>query len=154
MRAVKGRDTAPEMAVRRMLHANGYRYRLHRKDLPGKPDLTFPSRRKVVFVHGCFWHGHPCLRGDRMPKTNADYWRRKIERNRERYEMQQAALLEAGWGVLTVWECELRREDEIAARLNMFLGPARVARPVPRMGRYRDERRMTDGVQNELDASQ
>ena len=124
MRAVKGRDTGPEMAVRRMLHAKGYRYRLHRKDLPGKPDLTFPSRRKAVFVHGCFWHGHPCPRGDRTPKTNADYWRRKIERNRQRYEAQQAALLDAGWGVLTVWECELRRGDELAARIEAFLGPA------------------------------
>ena len=123
MRAVKGRDTGPELAVRRMLHARGYRYRLHRRDLPGAPDLTFPSRRKVVFVHGCFWHGHSCPRGDRMPKTNTDYWRRKIGRNRERYEGQQAALRDAGWGVLTVWECELRREDELAARLEAFLGP-------------------------------
>lgn len=92
MRAVKGRDTGPELAVRRMLHARGYRYRLHRKDLPGKPDMTFPSRRKVVFVHGCFWHGHSCPRGARMPKTNADYWRAKIGRNRERDEAQRAAL--------------------------------------------------------------
>ena len=122
MRAVKGRDTGPELAVRRMLHARGYRYRLHRRDLPGAPDLTFPSRRKVVFVHGCFWHGHSCPRGDRTPKTNAD-WRRKIGRNRERYEGQRAALRDAGWGVLTVWECELRREDELAARLEAFLGP-------------------------------
>lgn len=89
----------------------------------GAPDLTFPSRRKVVFVHGCFWHGHSCPRGDRTPKTNADYWRRKIGRNRERYEGQRAALRDAGWGVLTVWECELRGEDELAARLEAFLGP-------------------------------
>ena len=123
MRAVKGRDTGPELAVRRMLHARGYRYRLHRKDLPGKPDMTFPSRRKVVFVHGCFWHGHSCPRGARMPKTNADYWRAKIGRNRERYEAQRAALRDAGWGVLTVWECELRRGDELASRIEAFLGP-------------------------------
>ena len=123
MRAVKGRDTGPELAVRRMLHARGYRYRLHRKDLPGKPDMTFPSRRKVVFVHGCFWHGHFCPRGARMPKTNAAYWRAKIGRNSERYEAQRAALRDAGWSVLTVWECELRREAELASRIEAFLGP-------------------------------
>src|SRR5205814_5907334 len=84
MRAVKGRDTAPEMTVRRIVHGMGYRYRLHRKDLPGKPDLVFPRDHKVIFVHGCFWHGHDCQRGARAPKMNADYWSTKIARNRNR----------------------------------------------------------------------
>jgi DNA mismatch endonuclease (patch repair protein) len=81
MRAVKGKDTKPEMIVRRMAHALGYRYRLHRTDLPGSPDLVFAGRQKVIFVHGCFWHGHDCARGSRQPKTNAEYWRAKIARN-------------------------------------------------------------------------
>ena len=85
MRAVKGRDTKPEMAVRRLLHRMGYRYRLHRKELPGRPDIVFGSRRKVIFVHGCFWHGHSCKRGNRLPKTNAEYWQTKIARNVERH---------------------------------------------------------------------
>src|SRR5579863_2115314 len=84
MGAVKGSDTAPEMMVRRMAHRMGYRFRLHRKDLPGKPDLVFPGLRKVVFVHGCFWHGHDCTRGARVPIRNRDYWTAKIARNRER----------------------------------------------------------------------
>ena len=129
MRAVKSRDTAPELAVRRLAHALGYRYRLHRRDLPGTPDLVFPSRRKVVFVHGCFWHGHDCPRGDRMPKTNADYWTAKIARNRERYERQQAELRLDGWRVLTVWECETRERDELAARLRSFLDGAPAPTP-------------------------
>ena len=121
MRAVKSRDTGPEMAVRRLVHSMGYRYRLHRKDLPGKPDLVFPSRRKVIFVHGCFWHGHTCPRGDRQPKANADYWSNKIGRNRQRFERQQAELRREGWRVLTVWECETRARDELATRVRAFL---------------------------------
>src|SRR5208337_3840255 len=84
MRAVKSRDTKPEMIVRRMVHAMGKRYRLHRDDLPGKPDLTFPRLRKIIFVHGCFWHGHDCKRGARQPKDNAGYWSKKISRNKDR----------------------------------------------------------------------
>ena len=121
MRAVKSRDTAPEMTVRRLAHSMGYRYRLHRGDLPGKPDLVFPSRRKAIFVHGCFWHGHTCRRGDRQPKTNAEYWTAKIERNKQRYVQQQAELHREGWRVLTVWECETRQRDDLAARLRVFL---------------------------------
>ena len=127
MRAVKSRDTAPEMAVRRLVHSMGYRYRVHRKDLPGTPDLVFPARRKVIFVHGCFWHGHTCPRGDRQPKTNATYWANKIQRNRERYEVQQAELSREGWRVLTVWECQTRERAELAIKLRTFLdegGPA------------------------------
>ena len=121
MRAVKSGDTAPEMAVRRLLHSMGYRYRLHRNDLPGTPDLVFPSRRKVIFVHGCFWHGHTCPRGDRQPKTNTAYWSNKIRRNRQRDESQQAELACDGWGILTVWECQTRAQDELAAQLQAFL---------------------------------
>lgn len=120
MRRVKSRDTGPEMTVRRLLHAAGYRYRLHRKDLPGKPDLVFPGRRKAVFVHGCFWHGHDCRRGARQPKNNAEYWRAKIGRNVERDAQNRAALSERGWDSLIVWECELK-EDGLLKRLEDFL---------------------------------
>lgn len=122
MRAVKSKNTTPELVVRRMLHSLGYRYRLHRNDLPGKPDLVFGSRRKVIFVHGCFWHGHECKRGNRQPKTNAEYWRRKIGRNRERDTETQSALAAAGWNVLTIWECETKHADVLQSQLVDFLG--------------------------------
>ena len=122
MRAVKGRDTAPEMQVRRLVFGLGYRYRLHRKDLPGKPDLVFIGRRKVVFVHGCFWHGHDCRRGCRTPKTNVNYWRNKLARNRERDAANVAALETKDWRVLVIWECDLRRNVQITSRLRRFLG--------------------------------
>jgi DNA mismatch endonuclease, patch repair protein len=121
MRAVKGRDTDAEMIVRRLLHGLGYRYRLHGKELPGKPDVTFRSRRKVIFVHGCFWHGHDCKRGDRMPKSNRAYWTAKIARNKVRDERHGAVLAAMGWSVLTVWECELRDRNELVRRLCVFL---------------------------------
>ncbi|RKF17299.1 DNA mismatch endonuclease Vsr [Roseovarius spongiae] len=121
MRAVKSKDTAPEMIVRRLLHAAGFRYRLHRKDLPGKPDLIFGPRRKVIFVHGCFWHGHDCRRGARLPRTNADYWRRKIARNRQRDAASIDALVANGWRVLIVWECETRDTERLKATLLGFL---------------------------------
>ncbi len=121
MRAVKSRDTKPEMFVRRLLHRMGYRYRLHRPDLPGKPDIVFSSRKKVIFVHGCFWHGHSCKRGNRQPKTNADYWRAKIERNVERFAGQLEDLAQKGWTGLVLWECELSKESNLRARLIQFL---------------------------------
>lgn len=121
MRAVKSRNTKPEMLVRRAAHALGYRFRLHRKDLPGSPDLVFPARRKVIFVHGCFWHGHDCPRGSRMPKTNADYWRAKIARNMARDERAREGLAALGWGTLTIWECELKKNERLAERLKSFL---------------------------------
>ena len=120
MASVKAKNTKPEMLVRRLCHAMGYRYRLHRKDLPGAPDLVFPARRKVIFVHGCFWHGHDCRRGARKPKNNADYWRGKISRNRDRDEAAIAALLKVGWTPLVVWECELKA-DNLAQRIQRFL---------------------------------
>lgn len=121
MRAVRSRDTRPEMIVRRMLHGMGYRYRLHRADLPGRPDIVFPGRRRVVFVHGCFWHGHGCARGARTPRANRDYWVAKIARNVARDAGTRAALEAAGWGVAVVWECELRDRGAVAARLRAFL---------------------------------
>lgn len=122
MRAVKSRDTKPEMTVRRAAHALGYRFRLHRKDLPGSPDLVFPRLKTAVFVHGCFWHGHDCPRGARMPKTNADYWRSKIARNVARDARVRAELEALGWKTLTLWECELADAEALDARLTGCLG--------------------------------
>jgi DNA mismatch endonuclease (patch repair protein) len=122
MRAVRSKDTKPEMFVRRLLHRLGYRFRLHHKDLPGSPDIVFPGRRKVIFVHGCFWHGHSCKRGARQPKENAEYWREKIARNVARDRKVQAALTGLGWTPLTLWECKLR--DNLEGRLRAFLEEA------------------------------
>ncbi|MDD5577930.1 MAG: very short patch repair endonuclease [Methylobacter sp.] len=121
MRAVKSRDTMPEMIVRRMVHTMGKRYRLHRADLPGKPDLTFPRLKKIIFVHGCFWHGHDCKRGGRLPKENADYWANKINRNKERDVNAQAALTLMGWDVLVIWECQLKNREALGDFLVRFL---------------------------------
>lgn len=121
MRAVKSK-TLPELFVRRLLHARGYRYRLHRSDLPGNPDLVFPSRKKVLFVHGCFWHGHDCTRGSRVPKTNTEYWTAKVARNRARDTKAEKQLSEDGWKVLAVWECELRDARKLLRLVRRFLG--------------------------------
>lgn len=122
MRAVRSRDTTPEMIVRRAATALGYRYRLHKAELSGKPDLVFGPRRKVVFVHGCFWHGHDCKRGAREPKANTDYWRAKVSRNRERDKNVIAALTNEGWEVLIIWECQTQEQQSLADRLRHFLG--------------------------------
>ncbi|WP_332656612.1 very short patch repair endonuclease [Brevundimonas sp.] len=111
MRRVKGRDTGPELAVRRILRAAGLGYRLGGQGLPGRPDLVMKGRRAAVFVHGCFWHGHGCPRGARQPKANAAYWTGKIERNRARDAAARAALEAAGWRVVTVWECQMKAPD-------------------------------------------
>ncbi len=111
MRAVKGRDTTPELAVRRILRAAGIGYRLGGRGLPGRPDLVMPGRRVAIFVHGCFWHGHDCARGARQPKTNATYWTAKIGRNRARDVATQTVLEAAGWRVVTVWECRMKADD-------------------------------------------
>ncbi|QYC09223.1 very short patch repair endonuclease [Brevundimonas nasdae] len=108
MRRIKGRDTAPELAVRRVLRAAGVGYRLGGCGLPGRPDVVMKGRRTVIFVHGCFWHGHDCARGARQPKANADYWIAKINRNRARDATAQTALEADGWRVLTVWECRMK----------------------------------------------
>jgi len=120
MAAVRSKDTRPEMLVRRLTHRLGYRFRLHRRDLPGHPDLVFPRRRAVVFVHGCWWHGHSCSRGARTPKTNLDYWTAKIARNMQRDRASSEALLADGWHVLVLWECEIKDEDALAGRLRSF----------------------------------
>ena len=122
MRAVKSKDTGPEMVVRRLAHGMGCRYRLHGKGLPGKPDLVFGPSRKVVFVHGCFWHGHPCKRGNRMPENNHDYWLKKIARNKERDQENLRDLQERGWQVLVIWECEVKEDALIKHQLQELLG--------------------------------
>jgi len=122
MRRVKGKDTSPELKVRKALTALGARYRLHRKDLPGSPDIVLPGRRLVLFVHGCFWHGHDCARGSRIPKANRDYWLGKVGRNRARDVASRAALEAAGWQVETLWECDLKDSAALTARLRHLLG--------------------------------
>ncbi|MCP3400394.1 very short patch repair endonuclease [Bradyrhizobium sp. CCGB20] len=123
MRRIKSQGMKPEMAVRRIVHSLGYRYRLHRKDLPGRPDLVFGPKRKVIFVHGCFWHGHEregCLDA-RRPKSNTGYWNPKLTRNKER-DAERIKQLEAlGWEVLVIWECETKDETSLRIRLNAFL---------------------------------
>ncbi len=124
MALVKGRDTKPEMIVRRMLHTMGYRYRLQAKDLPGKPDIVFRSRRKAIFVHGCFWHRHPdpnCKLA-RLPKSRLDFWQPKLEANAARDRATVERLEEIGWKVLIVWECELREREQLGNKLIRFIG--------------------------------
>ena len=121
MRAVKGSDTAPEMYVRRMVHGLGFRYGLHSAKLPGKPDLVLTSRRKIIFVHGCFWHGHKCARGNRAPKVNATYWHAKIAGNQARDRTTKSKLKAAGWRVLVVWECETKKQKALTQKLVSFL---------------------------------
>jgi len=125
MRRVKGRDTTPEMKVRRALTKLGARYRLHRKDLPGNPDIVMPGRRLALFVHGCFWHGHDCARGARVPKQNRDYWVAKVDRNRARDARHLDDLTAKGWRLETIWECELKDEVALNARLQRLLSRER-----------------------------
>jgi DNA mismatch endonuclease (patch repair protein) len=124
MRQVKGRNTTPELAVRKALTRLGARYRLHRADLPGKPDIVLPGRRLAIFVHGCFWHGHGCARGARVPKQNRDYWVAKVARNIVRDTTSRAALKAGGWRVETIWECELKDAAGLEARLRELLQDA------------------------------
>lgn len=121
MSRIRGSDTKPELLVRKALHALGYRYRLHDKKLPGKPDLSFPGRRKVIFVHGCFWHMHEGCLLARMPKSRLDFWRPKFEGNRARDAGKLEQLRVLGWDVMVVWECELRDMDLLLMRLEAFL---------------------------------
>lgn len=126
MSRIKGRDTKPELLVRRLLHARGYRYRLHGqaggRRLPGRPDLVFAGRRAVIFVNGCFWHFHDCRVGQHAPKANAEFWEAKRMRTRERDASQRLLLEDAGWRVLTLWECELKDLSAAETRLLEFLG--------------------------------
>ena len=120
---IQAKDMKPEMQVRRLVHSMGYRYRLHRKDLPGKRDRVFPGRRKVIFVHGCFWHQHadPVCKIVRLPQSNRDYWWPKLERNAARDAEQEAKLGELGWGVLILWECEVEDDTALRERIQEFL---------------------------------
>lgn len=120
MRSVRTRNTAPELRVRRILHQLGFRYRLHVRDLPGCPDIVLPRHRTIVFVHGCFWHGHHCPKG-RLPASNAQRWRTKIAGNQVRDTSRQCELAQMGWKVLTVWECQTNNTDAILASLQSLL---------------------------------
>lgn len=123
MRAIKSKNTKPEMAVRRLVHGMGYRYRLHRKDLPGKPDLTFGPRNKAIFVHGCFWHQHPGCRDARMPAKRLDYWEPKLTANVVRDARNLRLLRRLGWSVAVVWECQVESDvSAVGRRLQRFLG--------------------------------
>lgn len=121
MSRIKSRHTRPEMIVRSLLHRMGYRFRLHKKTLPGKPDIILPKYKAVIFVNGCFWHRHDCKSGDRLPKTRVEYWRAKLEGNRERDRINMDALRAQGWKVLVVWECMLKDENALKHTLNKFL---------------------------------
>ena len=123
MSRIGSKHTEPERTVRSLLHALGYRYRLHRKGLPGKPDIVFLRRKKAIFVHGCFWHGHGCKIGH-APKSNLAFWIPKIERNRERDARNRSELERIGWCVETVWQCEIKQSQALERRLRDFLGPA------------------------------
>ena len=125
MSRVRGKNTKPELTVRRLVFGLGYRYRLHRKDLPGKPDLVFPGRKAVILVHGCFWHLHDCGKYN-IPKTKADFWQAKLSRNVERDAEVLNLLRQRGWRVLTLWECELKDIAGLSMRIVDFLGPPRL----------------------------
>ena len=120
MRRIRSKDTKPELAVRRLAHAMGYRFRLHRRDLPGSPDLTFPGRRKVIFVHGCFWHGHDCRRAH-VSKTRREFWARKVERNRARDAANLSLLRALNWDTLVIWECETKDYEVLQRNIIKFL---------------------------------
>lgn len=126
MAQVKGRNTGPEKAVRSLLHRMGYRFRLQRADLPGKPDIVLPKHRTVIFVHGCFWHRHTGCKRASMPAANSDYWKRKFERNVTRDAQNRIALESGGWRVLVVWECELRDLTALQVRLSDYFNTLRV----------------------------
>lgn len=117
MQSIRKTDTKPEVRVRSALHRMGYRFRLHRRDLPGVPDIVLPRHRTVVLVHGCFWHQHDCKLGRKQPRSNQDYWLPKLRRNRERDVIATASLREAGWSVVVVWECETAQEDALTVLL-------------------------------------
>lgn len=122
MSLIRSKDTRPEMAVRRLVHGMGYRYRLHRRDLPGHPDLVFPSRKKVIFVNGCFWHQHKGCKVARKPKSNKEYWLPKLRATKERDARNQRRLKAAGWNVMIVWECQIRDLKRLQKIIGEFLG--------------------------------
>ncbi len=129
MALIRSKDTKPEWAVRQLVHRLGYRYRLHRKDLPGSPDLTFPSRKKVIFVHGCFWHAHKGCKVANRPKTHRPFWDKKFRLNVERDRANEVSLRNRGWKVLTIWECETKDHKPLAKRIRSFLDSRIANRP-------------------------
>ena len=122
MAQVRGKNTRPELRVRKLIFGMGYRYRLQRRDLPGNPDIVFLGKKKVIFIHGCFWHGHDCKAGAKRPKTNVDYWLPKLERTKLRDALNQKKLQEEGWDFLILWECQLKDKAGIAEQVKKFLG--------------------------------
>ena len=128
MARIRGKDTKPEMLVRRALHRLGYRYRLHRKELPGRPDVVFPARKLVLFVHGCFWHAHPGCKIANMPKSRREYWNAKFARNKDRDERNATMLAQAGWRVMTIWECETKDMQSLERRLMNGIVPRSAGR--------------------------
>ena len=124
MARIRSQNTSPELSLRKVIHGLGYRFRLHRNDLPGKPDLVFPSRKKVIFVHGCFWHQHAECREGRMPGSRLEYWGPKLRHNQERDTLAQDSLKQQGWRYLVVWECELKDIAAVLKRVKRFLGAA------------------------------
>ena len=129
MRNIRSKGMKPELVVRKLTHGMGYRYRLHRSDLPGKPDIVFLGRKKAIFVHGCFWHQHPApsCKIVRVPKSNQDYWLPKLKRNVEKDIAVQRQLQQSGWNVLVVWECQTKDLQTLCERISRFLGPTRLA---------------------------
>lgn len=121
MARVRSTDTRPEILVRKLVHALGYRYRLHAKELPGRPDIVFRKRAKIIFVHGCFWHRHAGCALARLPKSRPEFWMPKLEGNKKRDERNRRELLRMGWKILTVWECELQKPASLADRVRRFL---------------------------------
>lgn len=121
MSRIRSRDTKVELIVRKLVWSLGYRYRLHRKELPGCPDMVFPGRKKDIFIHGCFWHRHDCKSGKRIPKSRVEFWTKKLEHNRVRDIDNQKLLVEMGWKVLVVWECEIKNVTELGNKVRCFM---------------------------------
>jgi DNA mismatch endonuclease (patch repair protein) len=131
MSRIRAKNTRPEIAVRKILHRMGLRFRIHKSDLPGKPDICLPKHKAVIFVHGCFWHGHSGCSNARLPKSNRAYWIPKIKRNAERDKIHKTALRKAGWKVITVWECELKNMHRLDKRLRGFFNKPLGSRFIP-----------------------
>jgi DNA mismatch endonuclease, patch repair protein len=127
MAAIRGKNTKPELLVRSLLHRLGYRFRLHKRELPGRPDIVFASRKKALFIHGCFWHSHNC-RWANVPKSRTDYWGPKLKANKERDKRKERQLTELGWDVAIIWECQTRQANFVESKLRAFLGPPRHSR--------------------------
>lgn len=149
MRAIRSKDTGPELALRKLLHHSGYRYRLHRRDLPGTPDTVFPARRAAILIHGCFWHQHSECRHGRVPATRQSYWLPKLARNKERDQQTSMRLEAAGWRHIVIWECELIDLPAVLQKVCAFLGPPGAdGVGKPSLERQHSPRRNTDGRNN------